>query len=123
MKVGEILRESAAGTAFFILGYALGSLYDMLFFQLYRKIDPNMNSRIRLFVIVIVQLFLLVIVITSLSSGINLPGEELLFMRMGLISSQVFLLQWTLKRFVNRRPIEKETAKEPSGTQHDLIPY
>jgi hypothetical protein len=123
MKFGEILKESAAGTVFFILGYILGSLYDMLFFQIFRKIDPTMNNHIRLFVIVLVQLFLLVIIITTISSALHLPGEELFFLRMGLVSSQVFLLQWTIKRFVNRRPIEKETANEPSDTQHDIIPY
>jgi hypothetical protein len=124
MKFGDILKDSASGTVFFILGYALGSLYDMLFYQMYRKIDPDMNHNTRLIPIVLVQLFVLIFLVIFLTSGGIILGVELLFMRVGLVSSQIFLLQWTLKKLVDQRPIFLIEAKKPENTgSHDNVPY
>jgi hypothetical protein len=119
MKIGEILKDSAGGTLFFILGYTLGSLYDRLFYQIYRKIDPVMNNNISLVSVVTMQLFLLICIVIFLTNEGIIVGVDLVFMRMGLISSQIFLLQWTLKKLTNDRAIGAKENTRSDG----LVPY
>lgn len=87
----------------FFAGFIIGSMVDVMFFNVYKRIDPKEESASTLAVTVCVQLFLLVILIKMTFNGeeVGLVSDPVgkYFLRLGLISSQIFLLKYAMKRF------------------------
>ena len=89
------------GVIQFLIGFIVGSLVDFIFFRIYKKIDPKERSRLLLVITIILQLNILVwLIIQTDRIGWKGPMDNY-FLRIGLISSQLFLLEYAIGKFVN----------------------
>lgn len=92
------LKIAALGTLEFMIAFIIGTLLDIVFFKIYKKLDPNEKSNTVLISLVLLQLFTLIL-ITSPSFNFNIFGPiDSFFLRLGLVTSQLFLLEFSMGR-------------------------
>ena len=95
--VGEILKDSGLATASFIVGFIIGTVVDMGFFTLYMQWDPEEKSIWKLTPIVLAQVFVLMLMLTSVDRIEEF--EHLHISKLGLIVSQIFMLEYAVLRY------------------------
>jgi hypothetical protein len=98
----DILKNTVIGFTELLAGIAIGTIIDIMFYKLYKKIDPTMNNNKKLVFFVIIQTFLAIFVYCSLlkfmnaKCGDNITGA---FFSIGFLSTQIFIFEFTMKRF------------------------
>lgn len=75
----------------FILGIALGLSIDLISITIYNKIDPEHASRTKLIIVVLIQLM----VVFTIFDSFTIIDD---FMRIGLLSAQVFVFKYALNK-------------------------
>ena len=93
------LKDSVLGTTEFILGFLIGTLIDVFFFKLYKKIDPEENNLGLLTVVMFFQIFTLILIFNSISRYVQSEEVVNMFIRIGMISSQIYLVQYAGEKF------------------------
>lgn len=93
------LSVAFGGFMYFIWGFVLGTIMDLAFLKTYKKIDPKENNNLYLTVMILVQLYVLVFVISLTFNSKN--ESSIYFLRIGLLSSQLFLLEFALEKLTN----------------------
>jgi hypothetical protein len=81
----------------FIIGFVLGTALDIGFFKVYEKIDPEHKNNYKLVLMVLVQIFFILLTIQLISVRSVFKYNFIL----GLMTSQIFLLQYAVKRLAN----------------------
>jgi uncharacterized membrane protein YqgA involved in biofilm formation len=114
IKLKEASRDAFLGTIAFILTFILGSIIDLGFHKLYKLIDKDEKNEILLFIIFFVQMFIIVLFV-SLINQYQWNITIVYFLRMGLIVSQIFALQFALKRLS-----DKINGRDPSKRLYSL---
>ena len=92
------LCAAFAGLFIFIVGFLVGTIIDIGFFNLYRKIDPNQENKGKLLALAVVQLFIIIFIIHA-TQPIKILGPSFSF---GLMSSQVFLFVHAIETIANK---------------------
>ena len=93
-NLAKIITTSLKGLVVFLLGFALGTAIDIVFFKLYVKWDPNEKNNAKLLTIFISQIYIIILILTQFK---KLEGT----FSFGLMSSQVFLLVHTTSYISN----------------------
>lgn len=96
----SLLSNIISGSSALILGFSIGTAFDLLFFTLYKKIDPNQKNIIKLILITMVQVICL---ITTLHFSYMYLEDNIAktVFNTGLISSQIFMMNYTINRLGN----------------------
>lgn len=110
----EASRDAFLGTIAFILTFILGSVIDLGFHKLYKSLDKDEKNEILLFILFFVQMFI-IIFIFSLINQHKWDQTIVYFLRMGLVVSQIFALQFALKRLG-----DKINGRDPSKRLYSL---
>jgi formate hydrogenlyase subunit 3/multisubunit Na+/H+ antiporter MnhD subunit len=95
--VTKNLKNIVNGISGFIFGFIIGTILDVVFFRIYKKIDPEESNNIKLFTLEIIQLMILVLLI-GLTFQYSVDYLNSYFIRIGILSSQLFLLEFALER-------------------------
>lgn len=96
------LKDTFIGTSEFIIGFILGTILDVMFFKLYKKIDPEEKNNKILFTMIIIQLFILIFLISLTIKYVKIEDNMgNFFLRLGIITSQLFLLEFSLERLAD----------------------
>jgi hypothetical protein len=77
----------------FSFGFFIGMVIEWLAIFIYKKVDPEEESNIKLILLVLMQL----IIIFTLIEELDMIDD--FYSRIGMISSQVFVFDYALKRF------------------------
>jgi len=80
----------------FFLGFLFGLIIELIAVELYKKIDPKSKSDLKLLIVVIIQLYCIIAIIEYASL------TDDLYSRIGILSSQLFVFDYALKRFYTR---------------------
>jgi len=76
----------------FTLGFVIGMVIEWVAIYLYKQIDPDEESNVKLVFLVLMQL----IVLFTLIEKLNIIND--FYTRVGMLSSQVFVFDYALKR-------------------------
>jgi len=87
------LTAAFIGLLIFLAGFTIGTVLDIISFNLYRRWDHNEKNHAKLIAVAIIQLFIVIFII-HISTPVKIIGNSFAF---GIISSQVFLLIYALK--------------------------
>ena len=77
--------------AMFAFGFVIGMVIEWVGIYVYKQIDPKEESNIKLITLVLIQLT----IIFTIMETFNLND---LYSRVGILSSQVFVFDYALKR-------------------------
>lgn len=94
MNITELLRDSAIGSIKYIIGFLLGTMIDVAFYELYKKLDPNHKNKNILLRVIILQLYFTIalsIWITYIIGSKKATHITHNFFSLGYLSSQIFL--------------------------------
>lgn len=109
----ESLKHAGVGIFIFVQGFILGMALDIIFFKLYEKTDQKKKSTSRLVGLMAIQLYILLFLVDI--SGKLLPDYKGKILIMGLISSQLFLLEFAMEKistFIYDREHNKSDFKQ-----------
>ena len=95
----EILKDSGIATATFVVGFIIGTIVDMGFFTLYMQWDPEEKSIWKLTPIVLAQIFVLMLMLTSVDKIEEFEHLHGVVSKLGLIISQIFMLEYAVVRY------------------------
>lgn len=98
----EVFKSAMFGAMGFLLGFLIGSVLDVIFYKVYYFFDPKEKNTIFLSIMFILQLYILMIILQLLTLN---PRKNILYsysIRMGLLASQVFLLEFTMNRLFGK---------------------
>ena len=87
------LKRSAEGLGVFLVGFAIGTGVDALFHLIYSRADPKEERWAILFVVVLVQLYIIILAVQVVS-----PLQFGSSFAFGLLSSQIFFIYAVEKR-------------------------
>lgn len=93
--ITDSLNDAIIGMLQFIFGFVTGMVFDVVFFRIHKKIDPTQKSVGKLFILIMIQLYILLFLI-SLTTRYS-PHENR-FLRLGIFSSQIFLLEFAINK-------------------------
>ena len=102
----SLFVESFIGMLEFIGGFVIGTIIDLIFFQFYLRINDINNYK--LLALMFIQLYVLVVVIQVIGRISN----DGYFIKIGFISSQLFLLKFSIKKLSNIICNRKQKIKE-----------
>lgn len=91
-----MLKDVILGVFSLIIGFAMGTVIDVAFFATYKKIDPLQKSISKLVTITLLQTIVIMIVIVTGKDWIK--GLEDNIFQTGLISSQIFMVSYSITR-------------------------
>jgi hypothetical protein len=97
-SVTQTLVAALFGVVEFIVGFMIGSLVDLGFYRLYEKIDPERKSDVKLACMMILQFYVLFVLILSVSNINTQSSTNRYFLKVGMLSSQLFLLKFCTSR-------------------------
>jgi hypothetical protein len=80
----------------FLYGFIVGMIVEWLGIWIYKKIDPNEESNTKLILLILIQLFILFWLMEEMDAMNDL------YLRMGMLSSQVFVFDYAFKRLYQR---------------------
>jgi hypothetical protein len=95
------LKYASIGTFMFIIGFSIGVLLDLVFYNIYKKVDPKEESDLKLITLIFMQLFVLAFIGYS-TFDISKDWKLSYFMRLGIFSSQIFLLGYGVRRITKK---------------------
>jgi len=98
----EVFKTAMFGTLGFLIGFLLGTVLDVIFYKVYYLIDPKEKNNIFLSIMFILQLYILLIILQLKTLN---PKQDRLYsysLRMGLLASQIFLLEFAMNRLFGR---------------------
>lgn len=75
----------------FSFGFVIGMVIEWIGIYVYKEIDPNEESNVKLLVLVLIQLAFLITLMEKLNTSD-------FYTRVGMLSSQVFVFDYALKR-------------------------
>jgi uncharacterized membrane protein YGL010W len=76
----------------FTFGFIIGMMIEWVGIWVYNKIDPNAESNVKLITLVLLQLFILF----GIMEKLNVMND--VYTRVGMLSSQVFVFDYAIKR-------------------------
>lgn len=101
MKFSELLKWTGVNTLYFIAGFMCGTVVDILFAILYRRLDNTSKTYHRnLAIIIVLQL---IVIVTMLSTILTLNDTDtyhhvrIFMLHFGVISSQFYLFDYISK--------------------------
>jgi hypothetical protein len=107
----EVFKSAMFGTLGFIIGFLIGTVLDVIFYKVYYLIDPKEKNTIFLSIMFILQLYILLIILQLMTIS---PKQDRLYsysLRMGLLASQVFLLEFAMNRLFGKLHPSRTTNK------------
>jgi hypothetical protein len=87
----------------FSLGFVIGMVVEWVAIYVYKQIDPKEESNVKLVTLVLMQLF----VLFTLMEKLNIIDD--FYTRVGMLSSQVFVFDYALKRLYPFKSYLKRT--------------
>lgn len=97
MNLNDIIINTMISFIGFISGFILGTIVDVCIFKTYEKIDKCHTQDHKLVIMVLLQIFIILLLTEMLPSHPVIKYSTSL----GLMSSQIFLLQYAVKRVSN----------------------
>ena len=97
--VGEVLGDSVLRSLTFIFGFAIGTVIDMGFFTLYKIWDPEEKSIWKLTPLVLAQIYVLMLMLVSISRYKQTKHIHGSISNLGLIVAQIFMLEYAVARY------------------------
>lgn len=91
-----IVKDIILGIFSLIIGFAVGTSIDIIFFSTYKKLDPKQESITKLLTVTLAQVIVLMIAIVTGKEWI--PGLEDNIFQTGLIASQIFMVSYSITR-------------------------
>lgn len=91
----------------FFVGFLFGLVIELIAVELYKKIDPKSESDLKLFIIVVIQLYCIIAIMEYASL------TDDLYSRIGILSSQLFVFDYALKRFYTRIQLQLQLKSLP----------
>lgn len=89
------------GVAQFFVSFTFGIILDLIFFRIYKHLDPTEKNKIILAILIVLQIFLLIALVLYTEKIIWKGPINNFFFRIGLLSSQLFLFEYAMKKFIN----------------------
>lgn len=97
-KTKEWLRNSITSAGVFILGFILGTIIDIFFYQLYIKWDPKKTNLKKLLVIITIQILFFTTILSFENTFSKLESLHGVIFRLSLVMSQIFMVNYALGR-------------------------
>ena len=97
MNPGDVIINTLISFIGFISGFVIGTALDIGFFKVYEKLDPDHKNDYKLVLMVLGQIFI-ILLITQLITARTVVRYNFI---LGLMTSQIFLLQYAVKRLAN----------------------
>ena len=103
MTVTHYLIQSFYALLLFLVGFVVGSILDVIFFAIYKRIDPKEQNNTKLFILIVIQLYILILIFSITYNNILKITSPLLlyFIRIGLLTSQLFLMEYAMERLAD----------------------
>jgi NhaP-type Na+/H+ or K+/H+ antiporter len=76
----------------FVFGFVIGMIIEWVIIYVYNQVDPREESNVKLITLVVIQLFILF----ALMEKFSIIDD--VYSRVGILSSQVFVFNYALKR-------------------------
>lgn len=104
-QFGKVFLSARQGVIEFFLGFIIGTIFDIIFSRIYKKLDPDENNNVLLFFILIVQLYIIFVILFGFEFIINKIKYDNFAgtypFRFGLLSSQVFMMETAVNTLTN----------------------
>ncbi|ASZ85047.1 067R [Cherax quadricarinatus iridovirus] len=84
-------------TVILLFGLLIGFSIDYFFMKIFRGFGKTLDERVSLILLFIVQIAFLLFVIEKFE---NILDDKLLYFRIGMLSSQVFLFDLFLRKYI-----------------------
>jgi len=119
-----IPRDVFLGCLGLVLGYTFGTIIDIVFFRIYKLLDPNLESLATLLLVISNQLFFVILFVLLFFNNTNIGSAGSIFFRLGITLSQVFMLGYAVDRISKSILARKQqvTTLGFKSTRYDNIP-
>ena len=97
-SISSYIKIGGIGTLEFIFAFFIGTILDIVFFKVYKKLDPKQKSLSILLILILLQLFTIIFLI---SNFMRFGIIDSYFLRLGIVVSQIFLIDFSIKRLSN----------------------
>lgn len=102
MSIMSIAKSVGINTGYFLFGFIVGTLIDLVFALIYKKIDPDREKySTRVILVLVLQLLVIVGVLATLLTFKKQQTEEAstntFMMHFGFITSQFYLMDYISK--------------------------
>ena len=104
-------KDAFVGTLFFILGFVVGTVVDLTFFNLYKAIDPTEDSVMLLTVLGLVQILLSIFIAVVIQPLMPVNQTYSSYFRIALLASQVFMMGHTIST-VSKNLYTRESIRD-----------
>lgn len=96
----KVFLSARQGVLEFFIGFTIGTIFDIIFYKIYKKLDPKEKNNILLFFLLIIQLYIIFIILFSFDVIIKNQYNNYPF-RFGLLSSQLFMMETAVNTITN----------------------
>ncbi|MBL4898294.1 MAG: hypothetical protein JKX76_01475 [Colwellia sp.] len=96
------MKDTGIGTSTFLVGFAMGTAVDSMFYYLYGLVDPTMKNLYILSLVILIQLIMGIFIISIAFQYYSHESLPAVYFRLGYFTSQLFMIGYAWRTFGNK---------------------